>query len=76
MFGKQKDQDHSLSSPQTQRFCHRLMYKQHSGGDAKEQVKSWGQGNRAGEKLTEGEVVESLLWAIGAQFYRDLLRRL
>lgn len=35
MFGKPKDQDHSLSSSQKQRLYHRLMYKQLLGGDPK-----------------------------------------
>lgn len=63
-----------MGSPQKPRLSHRLRDKQLMGSEPKEQVQDWRQGDRAGRKLTEGEIPESLLWVMGAQFYWDLQR--
>lgn len=61
-----------MGAPQKQRWSHRLRDKQLMGGEPKEQVQDWRQGERAGGKVTEGEIPESLLSVMGAQFYWDL----
>ena len=58
--------------PPKQRLSHRLRHKKLVGGEPKKEVKDWRQGDRAGGKVAAGEVTESLLWVMGAQFYWEL----